>query len=519
MTQITGIDLGTTNSAAAILNELGKPEIVANTDGERITPSLLFFDEQGVEIGHAAKDRAKSILPEEGKRYVMEIKRKMPDLDHRVSILGKEYSPTQLSSLILKKVASGVLKHKGGHGPVAISVPAYFHDAERIATIEAGKLAGLDVVSIVDEPVAAALAHSVSNQLDGTYLVFDLGGGTFDVAVLSGKGNGIEVLATAGNRELGGSDFDNAIFSTWRELYRHETGQELCMDENGNQEALHIKYLDQAQSTKHALSKRDKHSVRLQNEAGGKPVKCTITRKEFEEKISHKLALAEMLMEQAISEADMKDSDISEVLLVGGSTRVPKVVELVHQHFGKVPTTNFNPDEVVALGAAVHAGYSTLSKRPDFDLPESVRAEMETRTIVHVVNHSYGTTAVNPATKKLRNNIIIKKNTPLPARNSEVFSTVADNQTNLNCDVTEGEETDPDFMPPPVYEANLKLPPGRPAGQEIHVEFMCDTNHILHCQFKDVESGAIQKVRLDLTKGTGKGNDGGDKPPDDLKIL
>ncbi len=522
MAHITGIDLGTTNSAAAILNELGKTEIVPNVDSDRITPSVLLFGESAddVEVGSAAIEFAGNLTPAEATRYVYEIKRKMPDLDHRVNILGKSFSPTALSALILQKASSGVKKHRGGIGTVAISVPAYFHEAERKATLEAGKLAGLDVVSIVNEPTAAALAYAATHQLDGNYLVFDLGGGTFDVTVLEGTGQDINVLTTQGNRQLGGSDFDRAILEIFKEAYKSGTGEELCVDNaDGSQDGSTITNLLHAQRSKHMLSKKVTHRIKLVNMTGGKHVDFTITRKQFEEAISVQLASAEMLMELALEDANLQPSEITNVLLVGGSTRVPAVYNLVHKHFDKIPATDFNPDEAVALGAAIHAGYSTVRERPDFPVPRSMQREINKNNVVDVVNHSYGTIVTNSETKERENVIIIKKNTSLPATHEETFYTAHDDQEYVGCHITQGDEEDPEFLPPPIYKGLMKLPPGRPAGQAIRVQFKCDDDHILHYYFEDVESGKFHEGVLRLTASSSSNVDDNEAPVGNVNIL
>jgi molecular chaperone DnaK len=498
MAHITGIDLGTTNSAAAILNEVGKPEIVPNVDGERITPSLILFGDDGiVRVGGFAKAEAGALLAGQAECFVKEIKRDMHELDARRTILGKSHSPADLSSKILKKTVGGVVEHRGEIGPVAISVPAYFQEAGRKATMEAGRLAGLDVVTIVNEPTAAALAYTVGRELSGYYLVFDLGGGTFDVTILRTHGRDLEILTTQGDKLLGGGDFDRELLKIFADEYRAKTGEDLCADQDGENGELRHKWLETAEKTKLALSKKERHIVMLSNEAGGEKVRFEIARARFEEAISTHLAKAEMLTELALDSANLECKDISEVLLVGGSTRIPAVGDLIRRHFNKEPVTGINPDEAVALGAAIHAGIASLRERPNIMIPAAIQRELEACKVTDVINHSYGTLARNPENDEMVNVVILKKDTPLPASKEERFVTAFADQRAVTCEVTQGEDTDPEFCQR-LYETDLQLPPGRPAGCQVRAIYTCDENHVLHCHFQDLESGETQEARLDL---------------------
>ncbi len=500
MSRITGIDLGTTNSAAAILNELGKPDIVPNAaEGFRLTPSsLLFSGNDIVKVGKPAKDNAGFLLDHEVHHYVKEIKRKMPDLSYRRDIRGRSYSPTELSSLILKKTISGIQEHRGGVGPVAISVPAYFVEAERKATLKAGELAGLDVVGLVNEPTAAAIAYSVDQQLDGKYLIFDLGGGTFDVTILEGEGKEIEVLTTTGDKELGGANFDCELFTIFANEYMSRTNQNLCLGENGNSKSHKYHWFETAQAIKHLLSTDTVKNVTLYNKAGGGTHSVPIHRERFVDAISSYLLHAEKLVEKALQKANLAHEDITEVLLVGGSTRIPAVQALLQRLFNRPPTKNINPDEAVAMGAAIYAGCTTLKKRPKYSMPASIKYALASHTISDVINSSYGTIARDRITKELYNAIMIKKDTKLPATYEQIFSTGADDQVKVNCQITQGDETDPEFLPPFLYEEILELPHGRPSGQLVRVKYTCDENHILHVYFEDIESGNFVEKRLVL---------------------
>ena len=500
---ITGIDLGTTNSAAAILNELGKPEIVPNTDGERITPSLILFEEDRVSIGGEAKDAA-GRYPED--RRVEEIKREMHNLAYRQIIDGKEYSPADLSSLILKKTVSGVVEHKGGVGPVAISVPADFKEDGRKATLEAGRLAGLDVIHIVNEPTAAAIAYATEHALNGCYLVFDLGGGTFDVTILEARGRDIKIITSQGNADLGGCDFDRELLKIFEEEYRTKTGEELCAAENSEDEDARYKLKQEAEKVKRALSKKGKYPVLLENRAGGEKIRLDFPRARFEEAISTDIAQTELLVEKAMDDANLKPDAIDEILLVGGSTRIPAVAASVERMFGKKPVTGINPDEAVAMGAAISAGLAAMHKRPK-SVSASARRELEKGGVTDVVNHSYGAIVRDQMTGRLENAIIIKKDSRLPATGKRDFETGYDNQDIATSAVVQGEDLDPEFLPKPLYDVKIPLPPGCPAGRKINVVYTCDENHVLHCRFEDMEGGGSDEVRLNL-KGERDDDDG-----------
>lgn len=489
MTCITGIDLGTTNSAAAILNEIGKPEIVPNAaDGGRLTPSAILFNDDGtgLTVGDDAKGKRGMFLPGEAARYLEEIKREMHNLGFRHSSPDAgEYSPADLSAAILKKTVSGIAEHHGGIGPVVISVPAYFQEAGRKATMEAGHLAGLDVVALINEPTAAALSYANGRNLDGRYLVFDLGGGTFDVTIIEAHGNDINVLTSQGDPHLGGGDFDRALLAILEQEYHDKTGEKLLAGEDGSESReQRYKFLEVAEKTKHALSKKDKHAVLLLNDYVGERVKVEVSREQLNESISAYLGKAEMLTELALDKANLSHGDIAEILMVGGSTRIPAVRELVTSHFGKEPVTAVNPDECVALGAAIQAGITSGNSRSQIALTD-------------VVNHSYGTLVHDDDTGGYENSLLIKKDAPLPAEGEGTFYTLVKGQRVVRCTVTQGEGEDADFVNT-LGEIELPLPADRPANQKIRVFYVCDENHILHCHYEDVESGNSREIRLDL---------------------
>lgn len=315
MSNIVGIDLGTTMSAIAALNSVGKPEIIPNKDGGRITPSVIYFEsDSNVLIG----DEAKNMAATDPNLVAKEFKREMHNDAYRFNVYGKSYTASELSSFILKKLAQDASKQIGPINDVVISVPAYFKENQRKATIQAGQLAGLNVIAIINEPTAAALYYASVNDVKGKGLIYDLGGGTFDVTVTQTDGKDIQIIASAGDHHLGGVDFDNAVLEIIEKKYNKETGGKLYSDESEKQEFLLL-----AEEIKKSLSSRPVVKQKLSGEAG--KVTIEVTQSEFEEKISTFISRTELLVEQALDEANCEESDIDYILLVGGSTRIPSI--------------------------------------------------------------------------------------------------------------------------------------------------------------------------------------------------
>lgn len=489
MSTIAGIDLGTTFSALARLNGIGRPEIVPNCEGERITPSAVYFEEEEantIRVGLEAVN-CRQLNPERAVRW---IKRHMGDQNWKKNIDSRDWTPQEISSLILKK-----LKQDGSIeseiNDVVISVPAHFDEARRKATMDAGILAGLNVVGIVNEPVAAALYYATTQNVNGRVLVYDLGGGTFDVTVLDVDGQNINIVCSQGDHALGGVDFDKKIIELFEQAYRDEHQVELIQSEQDR-----AKYEDEAEDVKKTLSRRNSVRKILYGSAGS--ARIEITREQYEKAIEPLIARTEILIEVAMEEANSKVSDIQKVLLVGGSTRMPVVQQRLKEKFGFEPEIAVNVDECVALGAAIHAGLTLLRDKPK-KVSSGIAAGLKEVRLRDVCNHSYGTICapIDEETGRhvIRNSIILKKNTPLPCDATQTFYTMSDGQTELQVSITQGEDEDPDFVNKIATEI-FKLPANRPANQPIHVRYSYDVNQRMHCQFIDEQSGRTLEVEF-----------------------
>ncbi|OQY06129.1 MAG: hypothetical protein B6I25_04520 [Planctomycetales bacterium 4572_13] len=489
MSTIAGIDLGTTFSALARLNGIGRPEIVPNSEGERITPSAVYFEEDqadAIRVGLEAVN-CRQLNPERAVRW---IKRHMGDQDWKKDIDGRDWTPQEISSLILKKI-----KQDGSvESPiddVVISVPAHFDEVRRKATMDAGTLAGLNVIGIVNEPVAAALYYATTQTVKGRVLVYDLGGGTFDVTILDIDGQQMDIICSQGDHALGGVDFDKKIVELFEEAYRKEHHVELIENEQDR-----AKYEDEAEDVKKTLSRRDSVRKILYGAAGS--VRIEITRAQYEEAIQPLLARTEILVEVAMEEAKSKVSDIEKVLLVGGSTRMPVVRQHLANKFGFEPEVAVNVDECVALGAAIQAGL-TLMREDSKKVAAGIATGLKEVQLKDVCNHSYGTICapVDEETGQhvIRNSIILQKNTPLPCEATQTFYTMADGQTQLQVSITQGEDEDPDFVNKIATEI-FELPANRPANQPIHVQYSYDVNQRMHCRFLDEQSGRTLEVEF-----------------------
>lgn len=498
MAHIAGIDLGTTFSAISILNQMGRPEIIPNTDGDRTTPSAVYFplekDEQihvGVEAIHSRHDRSE--------RCVRWIKQKMGDASYSPEIDDHKWSPAQISALILKKLREDASIAMGEEVVDAvITVPANFGETARKATMDAGKLAGLNVLGLVNEPTAAAIYYSVvHDNIGGTILIFDLGGGTFDVSVAEVNGRDIEILSSLGDRHLGGRDFDEELVKYFQRMYREEKGAELFSNE---EECAEIE--DYLEEIKKSLSRRPSANVRLRGDAG--ELRAEITREQFEELISPYLSKIEMLIENVFEEIDMKPSNADAVILVGGSSRIPAVQTMLTRIFGFAPTLVGNLDECVSLGAAVYAGLRMIQDRP-VDVAQGIAAGLSHIQLTDVCNHSYGTTALQKdeftGKPEVKNIILIPKNTPVPCQVSQIFLTTSANQTSVTADVTQGEGVDIDHVEHLAQDV-LELPPGRPAGQRIKITYSYDVNERMQCVFEDEASGRKKMIQIDMKSDT-----------------
>ncbi len=490
MSNIVGIDLGTTFSSLAMLNAIGKPEIVPNADGERLTPSAIYFDEENViRVGVEALN-ARHINPSRSVRWV---KRHMGDPDYKVALDGKDWTATELSALVLKKLRQDSAAQIGEIRDAVISVPAHFDEIRRKATMDAGTAAGFNVIGIVNEPVSAALCYATSRDVSGRVLVYDLGGGTFDVTLMDVKGLEMEILCSQGDHALGGMDFDKKVMEMLQKQYKDKFSAELFGSEEDR-----AKYEDEAEDIKKTLSRRPVAKTMLYGPAGS--MRIEIARQAFEEAITPLVNRADMLIEVALDEVGMKPKDVNTVLLVGGSSRIPLVRTHLEQLFGFPPESSINVDECVALGAALHAGLAMMRKDPEA-VPAGIRNGLQNISLTDVCNHSYGTICA-PIDKEtgrriVQNRIILKKNTPLPCEASQTFYTVSQGQKRVEVMITQGEDTDPAYVNR-IANHRFELPPDRPAERPIKVTYSYDLNQRMHCKFEDVESGRVLEVDLAL---------------------
>jgi len=492
MTNIVGIDLGTTFSSLAILNAIGKPEIIPNADGERLTPSAIFFDEEDAELIRVGIEAINSRRLN-AERAVRWIKRHMGDADYHRTIDNKDWTPEELSALILKKLRQECSVEHGEITDAVISVPAHFDEVRRKATMDAGTLAGLNVIAIVNEPVAAALYYATTRKVSGKVLVYDLGGGTFDVTIISVEDHQMDIICSQGDHALGGIDFDREILALLEQSYKDKFNTELISSDEDR-----AKYEDEAEDIKKTLSRRRIAKKMLYGPAGS--MRMEISREMFEQAVSSLMSRIDILLEVALEEADIKPSEIDKVLLVGGSSRIPLVRQQLKKMFGSAPETTVNVDECVALGAALHAGLTMLREKPD-QVPAGISGGLGDINLVDVCNHSYGTICapIDKETGKriIENRIILKKNTPLPCQDSQMFYTVSKGQTELEVTITQGEDNAPEYVNK-IATNKLKLPPNRPAKCPVKVTYSYDLNQRMQCSFEDVESGQALEVDLRL---------------------
>lgn len=470
-----GIDLGTSTSSLAHVRSDGNPEIVPNSDGERLTPSVVFFDRyEGIKlVGSAAKDGG------DPDRTVRHIKKKMDDPAFFVEIDGEKWTPTEISALILAKLRKDCSKLIGQIDDVVITVPANFNELARKATVTAGRLAGLSVKRIVNEPTAAALYYAHTQSVQGRVLVYDLGGGTLDITILDIDRDNVDILLSEGARHLGGSDFDEILIDLIGEKFREQNGKDLILDEHQRRRLLAA-----AEDTKKRLSKLNVVSEKIGSEDFGL-AEVELSRDSFEEAIRRLLTRTVMLVEQALDNLGLQPNEIDHVVLVGGSTRIPKVQELLTKQFGRPPISCGNVDECVALGAALFA--------------------QRARRVSEVCNHSYGTLALieDAVTREasVQNSIVIPKNTPIPCSMSQTYMTSEDNEELIEVEITQGEDLDPRYVDI-IGKISLRVPPGRPAGCQVTVTYSYDENQRVRAQVYDEESGLRKDISIEY-KGDG----------------
>ena len=473
MGKTVGIDLGTTNSVVAVL-EGGEPVVIPNAEGNRTTPSIVAFTKTGERIVGAAAKRQAVVNPD---RTIMSIKRKMGTSD-RVSIDGTQYTPEQISAMILQKLKADAEAYLGEKVDKAvITVPAYFNDAQRTATRDAGKIAGLEVLRIINEPTAASLAYGLDKKKNETIVVYDLGGGTFDVSVLD-VGEGVfEVRSTAGDTRLGGDDFDARLVDYIADEFKKDQGIDLRKDKQAMQ-----RLREAAEKAKIELSSVVQTNVNLPfitaDAEGPKHLDLNLTRAKFEDLTKDLVERTAEPFNRALRDADLKPEGIDEIILVGGSTRIPAVQELVKRlGGGKEPNRSVNPDEVVAVGAAIQAGV--------------LGGEVKDVVLLDVTPLSLGIQTMGDVFTKL-----IERNTTIPTRKSETFSTAADGQTAVDVVVFQGER--------PIASHNKRLgnfqltglPPAPRGVPQIEVTFDIDANGIVNVSAKDKATSREQKITI-----------------------
>ncbi|MEF2918958.1 MAG: molecular chaperone DnaK [Acutalibacteraceae bacterium] len=472
MAKTIGIDLGTTNSCVAVI-EGGEPVVIANAEGARTTPSVVAFSKTGERlVGQVAKRQAVT-NPD---KTVSSIKREM-GTDYKVNIDGKSYSPQEISAMVLAKLKADAEAYLGEKVTQAvITVPAYFTDAQRQATKDAGKIAGLDVKRIINEPTAAALSYGIDKETDQKVMVYDLGGGTFDVSIIE-MGDGVqEVLATAGNNRLGGDDFDQRVINWMVSTFKAEQGVDLTADKMAMQ-----RLKEAAEKAKIELSGVTSTAINLPyitaDATGPKHLDLTLTRAKFNELTADLVENTMIPVRQALNDSGLNISDINKVLMVGGSSRIPAVQEAVKNFIGKDPFKGINPDECVAIGAAIQAGV--------------LGGEVDGLLLLDVTPLSLGVETMGGVVTK-----VIERNTTIPTKKSQIFSTAADNQTQVEINVLQGEREFARDNKQLGLFALTGIAPAMRGVPQIEVTFDIDANGIVNVSAKDLGTGKEQKITI-----------------------
>ena len=474
MGKIIGIDLGTTNSCVAVM-EGGKPTVITNTEGVRTTPSVVAFAKSGERlVGETAKRQAVT----NAEKTISSIKRHM-GTDYKVTIDDKKYSPQEISAMILQKLKADAEGYLGESvSEAVITVPAYFNDAQRQATKDAGKIAGLDVKRIINEPTAAALAYGLDNENEQKIMVYDLGGGTFDVSIIEIGDGVIEVLATNGDNRLGGDDFDNKITNYMLEQFKAKEGVDLSTDKMALQ-----RLKEAAEKAKKELSSATTTNINLPyitaTAEGPKHFEMDLTRAKFDELTSDLVERTAIPVQNALKDAGLTASELSKVLLVGGSTRIPAVQEKVKQLTGHEPSKTLNPDECVAIGASIQGGkLAGEAGSGDILLLDVTPLTLSIETMGGIATH------------------LIERNTTIPTKKSQVFSTAADNQSAVDINVVQGERQ---FARDNKSLGQFRLdgiPPAKRGVPQIEVTFDIDANGIVNVSAKDLGTGREQHITI-----------------------
>jgi len=496
-----GIDLGTTYSAIAYLNERGEPVTVPNREGGLITPSAVWFpsDASGVVVG----PRAYQAAADEPDKVVQGIKRQMGNESYRYELGDIALRPEAVSAMILCKLKQDAEQRIGPIANAVITVPAYFNDVRRRATLDAGKIAGLNVLEIINEPTAATLAYAWGTGQIGrrgvtgrprTVIVYDLGGGTFDVTAVRYHGTEFRVLATDGDVRLGGIDWTRRIAEYVADQVRAQGGPDVHEDP-----VLWERLVQRCEAAKRQLSAKPRANVQLR--VGERNYIIEVSRERFEELTADLLQRTRDTIEAVLDEAELEPHAVDEFILVGGSTRMPMVIRLLTELAGKPPYTELSPDEAVAHGAAIHASILEAKHRgTDIPVPQEVAERLRSVKQTNVNSHSLGVVARDPATGRDINAIMIPRNTPIPARRTQRFVTQVDNQRMVQIIILEGDAPDPEACTVIGRCTIAELPPGLPAGSPIEVTYSFDENGCVQVRARDLTGG--REASIELLRGS-----------------